>query len=151
MFEIMNRPLPEGTKLVNLEHEKYSDVTFQQILDKYKGTVIYLDFWASWCGPCKAEMPASVKLQKYFSEKDVSFVYFSTDRDSLAWKKAIKMLSISGEHYRLNTEVNKETNALFNVRYIPRYVIFDKTGKVVNDNAKRPSDPDLIPELEILL
>ena len=51
----------------------------------------------------------------------------------------------------MNTEVNKETNALFNVRYIPRYVIFDKTGKVVNDNAKRPSDPDLIPELEILL
>ena len=143
--------LPEGAHLVNLERKEYANTTFKDIIAKYKGKVIYLDFWASWCGPCKGEMPYSLKMQDYFKGKDVAFVYISSDRDSVAWKQMIKILQITGDHYRASKKVRKEYDNLYNVRYIPRYVIIDKNGKTVDDNAKRPSDPGVRKDIEALL
>jgi len=143
--------MPEGVNLVNLERKEYANTTFNDIIAKYKGKVIYLDFWASWCGPCKGEMPYSLKMQDYFKGKDIAFVYISSDRDSVAWKQMIKILQITGDHYRASKRVRKEYNNLYNVRYIPRYVIIDKKGKTVDDNAKRPSNLAVRKDIEALL
>ncbi|NQU34100.1 MAG: TlpA family protein disulfide reductase [Bacteroidetes bacterium] len=149
--KLLETKLPEGAILINLENEKYSNLTYQKIINRYKGKVIYLDFWASWCGPCKGEMPYSLDLQEYFNNKEVAFVYFSSDKDSTAWKSLIKILQITGDHYRLSKDVRKVTNAAFDVKYIPRYVLFDKNGNVIDANAKRPSNPEIITEIEALL
>jgi thiol-disulfide isomerase/thioredoxin len=143
--------MPEGAHLVNLERKEYSNTTFKDVIAKYKGNVIYLDFWASWCGPCKGEMPFSLEMQDYFKGKDVAFVYFSSDKDSVAWKQMIKILQISGDHYRVSKKIYKEYNKLYNVRYIPRYMIIDKNGKTVDDKAKRPSDLTVRQDIEALL
>ena len=135
----------------NLRDAKYANESFQGILDKHKGEVIYLDFWASWCGPCKREMPYSLKMQEHFKGKKVAFIYMSGDRDANAWKRTAESLKITGEHYLLNKKVYLERNQVVQVKYIPRYMIYDKNGKLITDNAPRPSSPKSTEMIEQLL
>ncbi len=143
--------IPEGANMINLNDSKYSGMSFENIINSYKGKVIYLDFWASWCRPCKSEMPHSLRMQEYFKDKDVVFLYLSSDRDPNAWKKGVAQLQLTGENYLVNGKVWNEYNNLFDVKYIPRYVLIDKKGNVVNDQAKRPSSPESITDIENLL
>ncbi|NQU34099.1 MAG: TlpA family protein disulfide reductase [Bacteroidetes bacterium] len=143
--------LPDGGRMVNLQDPEYAETTFQNILDLYKGKVVYLDFWASWCRPCKNEMPHSSKVKEQFKGKDVVFVYISSDRDPKAWKNGVSQLNIKGENYLTSGNVWKDYNALFNVKTIPRYVLIDKEGKVVSANAKRPSNPEIVTDINKLL
>lgn len=138
-------------KIVDLNDAKYQGKSLDDILKKYKGKVVYLDFWASWCGPCKKEMPHSQKVKKEVQGKDVAFVYISTDKNATKWKAMIDQLQISGDHYRANPEVRNQIVQRFNLQYIPRYVLINKNGKVADENAKRPSDPILIKDIEKLL
>ncbi|PLX10891.1 MAG: thioredoxin family protein [Marinilabiliales bacterium] len=135
----------------DLNQEDLAATNFDDIIESYKGKVVYLDFWASWCRPCKGEMPYSLNLQEEYKDKDVAFVYISTDRNATAWKNAITNLSITGEHYRVNKNVYTQMNELFNVQYIPRYVLIDKDGNVVDANAKRPSDSAIKNDIDKLL
>ena len=135
----------------NLRDAKYANESYQGILDKHKGDVIYMDFWASWCGPCKREMPHSVNMQKHFKGKKVTFIFMSSDRDPGAWKRTADALGITGEHYLLNQKVYNERNKVVEVKYIPRYMIYDKNGKLITDNAPRPSSPAATELIEKLL
>lgn len=139
------------TNITDLNQEDQIDTNFDDLVKMYEGKVIYLDFWASWCRPCKGEMPHSLKMQEKFKDKDVAFVYISTDRDANAWKNAISSLKITGEHYRVNRNVHTQMNEKFNVQYIPRYVLIDKEGNVVDANAKRPSNAQVAADIEKLL
>ena len=139
------------TEIIDLNKAQYSNESFQLILDKYKGKVIYLDFWASWCAPCKREMPYSEKLQEEFKGQDVVFVYMSVDRNGQSWLNMVNQLQLTGEHYLSNAAIQQQLNARFNVRSIPRYVLIDKNGKVVNANAARPSSPTIISDIKKLL
>ena len=117
----------------------------------FRGQYVLIDFWASWCGPCKKQMPYSSKIKQEFKGKEVVFLYISSDRNEKAWRNAVTALDIKGENYRASAKVWNEYNDLFDVKYIPRYVLIDKNGQVVNDNAKRPSDPAIITDIESLL
>lgn len=139
------------TNITDLNQTDQIDTNFDDIVKQYEGKVIYLDFWASWCRPCKGEMPHSLKLQEQFKGKDVAFVYISTDRDAAAWNNAIDAMKITGEHFRVNKNVYTQMNEQFNVQYIPRYVLIDKKGNVVDANFKRPSDASAVGEIEKLL
>ena len=135
----------------NLREASYSNESYQVIIDKHKGEVIYLDFWASWCGPCKREMPYSLKMQEHFKGKKVVFIYMSSDQNPSSWKNTAESLQITGEHYLLNQKVYTERNKVVQVKYIPRYMIYDKTGKLVTDNAPRPSSAASTELIEKLL
>jgi thiol-disulfide isomerase/thioredoxin len=126
-------------------------MSFDDVLKKYKGQVIYLDFWASWCGPCKKEMPYSQNLKKEYEGKDIAFVYISTDKNGASWLNMIDNLEISGHHYRANPDVRMEIVERFNLQYIPRYILINKDGKVADANAKRPSDPMVKGDINKLL
>jgi thiol-disulfide isomerase/thioredoxin len=139
------------TNISDLNQEDLQSTNFDDIVKKYEGKVIYLDFWASWCRPCKGEMPYSLKLQQHYKGKDVVFVYISTDRNAVPWKDAISNLELTGEHYRVNRNVYEQMNEKFNVQYIPRYVLIDKKGKVVDQNAKRPSNSEITNDIDKLL
>lgn len=142
---------PLNAKIIDLDDVKYNSLSLNDILNKYKGKVIYLDFWASWCGPCRNEMPHSQDLKKDFAGKDVAFVYISVDNNASKWKDMIDQLHISGDHYRASVALRNEIVKEFNLQYIPRYILINKTGQVVSENARRPSDPLVKKDIEALL
>ena len=117
---------------------------------KFRGHVILLDFWASWCGNCILEIPYLTKLQKKFKNKDIVFVSISVDEDSTKWTRAIDKHRIPGYQIRLSKENARILNAL-NVKGYPKYVLVNSFGKIADSNAKRPSDPRLIDDIERLL
>ena len=112
-----------------------------------KGKVTYLDFWASWCGPCKGEMPSSKALREEYAAKGVNFVYISLDEDKDAWALANKNFALpDGQSFVLPNPANSEIPTKFNISSIPRYVLMDASGNVVDDNAPRPSETERIRE-----
>ena len=90
-----NSPVELKTNIIDLNSPEYANTSFDDIIAKYEGKVIYLDFWASWCGPCKKEKPYSHKLQEAFQGKDVVFVYFSSDKNPNAWISTVTSARIS--------------------------------------------------------
>ncbi|SDD81750.1 TlpA family protein disulfide reductase [Niabella drilacis] len=116
---------------------------------KHKNKIIYLDLWGTWCGPCINIMKHVPMVKKLFAGKDVVFAYLAMDEDDQEsrWKNFIQVNTIEGEHYRLTNgqiqqiwkELGKDTEQQY-----PTYVLFDKTGKLVNTNAARPDEPGVL-------
>ncbi|MEE4257538.1 MAG: TlpA disulfide reductase family protein [Bacteroidales bacterium] len=140
--EKLKQTIPEDAELYDLDNPELSNITFEDILESYQGKVIYLDFWASWCGPCKGEMPYSADLSNQFIDEDVTFLYVSTDRDSVAWKEMIKIMQIEGIHYRLGENTREDVFERFGIEFIPHYVLFDQDGNMVKNNMTRPSETE---------
>ncbi len=106
----------------------------------FKGKVIYMDVWASWCGPCMREVPYAKKLEEELHGKDIVFLNVSIDENLDAWKKAVRDKELKGIH--INSKGGSESlfSQLYQIRSIPRYYIIDKNGNISNNNAKRPSE-----------
>ena len=112
----------------------------------FKGKILVLDFWASWCGPCRQEIPNLKKDYKEFSDKGVVFLSVSVDKDPVAWKKAMK------EENMPWTQVNapkagKEVMKLYQFSGIPYIVVIDKEGRIVAKNLRGKSLTDKLTEL----
>lgn len=141
--------LKKETKEIYFINSQKQKQTLSQILEENKGKVIYVDFWASWCAPCRALMPASRELHKQYKDKDVDvvFLYLSIDNDFEKWQKANKDEGLSQNRFSLlavnypNADFYKELN----LRFIPRYLLYDKQGDLVHKNAPNP-DSDIIRE-----
>lgn len=123
---------------VKSEEYIHPDLTLSTIFSKYKGKVLYVDFWASWCGPCRNEMPNAAALKEKFAGKDVVFIYLGYRDKTDNWLAARKDLEIDGEHYLLDDKQIKEAEELFEINGIPHYVIIDKEGKNLAKHAERP-------------
>lgn len=110
------------------------------VLKKYTGKIVYIDFWASWCIPCRAEMPNAAALKQKLKGKDIVFLYFGYNDKEPAWLKTRTQLEIEGEHYLLDEKMVKEADELFGINGIPHYAIVDRSGKIISRRADRPSD-----------
>ena len=108
-------------------------------LSDFRGKVVYLDIWASWCGPCRGEIPFAAKLEEEMKEKDVVFLSVSVDEDENAWKKLIKEKDMKGVHLISKGNFESTVAKLYNVKGIPQYIIIDQKGNIVTSNAERPS------------
>ncbi|WP_020597902.1 TlpA family protein disulfide reductase [Spirosoma panaciterrae] len=116
-------------------------------LDEFKGKVVYLDVWASWCGPCRAEFPFSKQLQERLTKKQkeqIVFLYLSIDDNEDIWKRALNSLQLQGEHGLSTGGWKSRTVQYFGIQSIPRYILINKNGQIVDDNAKRPSMTDAL-------
>jgi thiol-disulfide isomerase/thioredoxin len=138
------------TTAVNLSPMSLTDannkvVDFKDITANHK--VTYVDFWASWCGPCRGEMPASQALREKYKGEDVNFVYISLDEETNDWADANASFALpSGQSFIIPNPSQSTIATQFNVSSIPRYLLIDSSGKVIDDNAPRPSEIERINE-----
>lgn len=124
---------PEGRK-----------TTLSKILNDLKGKVIYVDFWASWCRPCCAEMEPAAELREKFEDKDVEFLYLSKDEEHDKMCGSLEKLQLQDcKVYRILNPKAAKFMYEYNIDLIPRYMIMDRSGKIVNDNAPRPSAEEI--------
>jgi thiol-disulfide isomerase/thioredoxin len=108
-----------------------------------KGKVIYIDVWATWCGPCLAELPHLETLQEKFKKNsDVAFVSISIDQNKEPWRKMLESKNMKGIQIYSEGAWNSEIIANYKISGIPRFIIIDKEGKLVDGNAPRPSNPE---------
>lgn len=130
---------------VNLESINGKTNTLQGLIAENKNKVIYVDYWASWCAPCIREMPSSKALQSQYADKDVMFIYISTDRSKKAWVNSIKKHDLNiGHHYRITNANTSKGFEELNIPFIPRYMVYNDKGQLVNNDAPRPSDANLL-------
>lgn len=146
-----NKILPDLDQIwfTNKANQKLSLAT---ILAKNKDKILLVDFWASWCVPCRGELPTFVKYRTKYKGQAISFVNFSIDVDQKVadWKKAMmeeKEMN-NPNQFRLIDWRNSTLTKLIDLRTIPRYVIIDDKGKILNSEFLRPSDPRFEEELK---
>ena len=116
-------------------------------LSDYRGKILYIDTWATWCGPCKREIPFLKTLEESYHGKNVQFISVSTDKDVDAWKSYIKKESMSGLQLHQSQIMEKTMSYLYAVNSIPRFVLIDEAGKIVSVDAPRPSSVEEIHRL----
>ncbi|RDB07504.1 TlpA family protein disulfide reductase [Runella aurantiaca] len=114
----------------------------QLSLSSLKGKVVYVDMWATWCGPCRAEFPWAKELKKQFEgNNEVVFLYASVDGDPNAWGKFLKTAnSPEGIHIRLSPIEQRKISEEYQCGGgVPKYFLIDQQGKIVSTVAPRPS------------
>ncbi len=135
---VVNAPSP---KFVN--YENYAGGTSS--LDDFKGKYVFIDVWATWCGPCIYEMPFLDKLEDGYKGKNIEFVTLSIDTKANRgkWRDYVKEKNLDGVQLLADDAFNSAFIKAYNITGIPRFLIIDPKGNVVNSNAPRPSDPEL--------
>jgi thiol-disulfide isomerase/thioredoxin len=140
-----SKQIPENIKelAANLNNE---------IIGKYKGKVIYIDFWATWCGPCRQEIPYSKVLVEQFKNKEVIFLSLCCKSNEQDWKNTLTHEKIPGEHYYVKDIDFDLLSSLYGIKGFPTYILIDKNGTIKNYNAPRPSSNEIIiNEIQTLL
>lgn len=130
----------------------YPDVNGKMVsLSDFKGKVVLLDIWATWCGPCRMELPHLKKLEEEMEGTDLVVIGVSTDvqKDYAKWKKMVDTGEVKG--IQLFADGGKSLRGDYGVTGIPRFIVFDRDGKIVELSAPRPSDPGLKELLNELL
>ena len=106
-----------------------SPTTLKDVLERYKGNTVFIEFWASWCADCVRGFPKVKELQKKYT--DAIFMFISVDENLGSWKSGIQRNNLFGEHYNLPKGMkNGELVDFVRLSWIPRYMIVDKEGKI---------------------
>lgn len=131
----------ETSDMLILTSQENDTTTFSDMLQKNKGKWLYIDFWASWCGPCKRTMPESVKLKKALKDENVKLIYLSLNDKREKWKQAIKNYNISkSDNYFIENGMVSKVIENLGIKTLPHYLIYNPKGELVNGYAKRPGD-----------
>ena len=145
-----NRKL-NNSKAPNFDYENHAGG--KTSLESLKGKYVYIDVWATWCGPCRAEIPSLKKVEEQFHGKNIAFVSISVDvdKDHEKWKSFVKEKDLGGIQLFADKNWLSDFIKAFNINSIPRFLLIDPNGIVVDADAARPSDPRLQAQLSSLL
>ena len=122
-------------------------------LEDLRGKYVYIDTWATWCGPCIREIPAMKKIEEKYHGKNIHFVGISIDetKDYEKWKKFVTDRQLGGIQLYADKAWESDFCRAYNINSIPRFILIDPNGMVVDADAPRPSDPKLAETLDKLL
>ncbi|PJJ83143.1 TlpA family protein disulfide reductase [Mucilaginibacter auburnensis] len=145
-----NYQLSAGSK-INFLPVTPSDSVFNKLIEPYRGKVILVDFWGTWCQPCLAAVPDANALYKAYSNKGVTILYLAVKSKENIWKSVIAEHKILGEHFLLSPSQEAVLTEKFRISGYPQYMLIDKRGFVKDENAKHPNDNALKREIDELL
>ena len=122
-------------------------------LEDLRGKYVYIDVWATWCGPCRGEIPSLARIEEKYKGKNIAFVSISVDedKDHDKWKKFVSDKQLGGIQLFADKNWNSEFITAFGINSIPRFILIDPKGIVLNADAPRPSEPILQEKLDSLL
>lgn len=122
------------------------ETTFGQVLEKFKGQKILIDFWANWCRDCIEGMPSLKQLQK--DHPNVVYLFLSLDRSVESWLHGIEKYELEGEHYFIVAGWKPcILCSSIDLDWIPRYMVVDETGKITLYRAITTEDEELLKKL----
>lgn len=145
-----NRPvsvLEKGELAPNFIYQDTAGV-YRSVTD-YSGKIKYIDIWATWCAPCKKEIPYLQNLEKKFADDEIAFISISIDNNQEKWKKFVREHHLGGIHLWAGDWNNLPKE--LNIGSVPRFMLIDKEGKWLEIDALRPSNPELEYLLEEIL
>ena len=145
--DLIGQPSPIFTNYENYEGGNLS-------LIDLKGKYVYIDIWATWCGPCIAEIPSLKKVEKENHDKNIEFVSISVDNGrgyknkskeaaKEGWKNMIAEKELGGIQLYADKDFESDFIREYRINSIPRFILIDPDGNVVNADAPRPSSPKL--------
>ncbi|PQJ72277.1 TlpA family protein disulfide reductase [Polaribacter butkevichii] len=163
MFEYFEKTYESNKKMAkgnaSPKFEGYKDAKGgEKSLDSFKGKYVYIDVWATWCGPCIREIPSLKKIEKEYHNKNIEFVSISTDESRRSggtweaaekkWRDFVKENELKGVQLWAGQDFSFQQ--AYQISGIPRFILIDPQGNIVDANAPRPSDPRLKALLESL-
>lgn len=126
----------------NFENHKGGNTSLEDL----KGKVVYVDVWATWCGPCIGEIPHLKELEKQYHGKNVEFVSISVDekKNYEKWKQFVTDQGLVGTQLIADSDWKSDFVKNYLITGIPRFILIDTEGKIVSADAPRPSDKEIV-------
>ena len=120
---------------------KGEDINGKQMsLRDFRGKYVYIDMWATWCGPCQKELPSLKKLEEKYAGRNIVFVGLSIDADKAKWEARVKSGELCGTQLYIGR--GSKFQADYRISGIPRFILLDPNGRIVNPDMTRPSSED---------
>lgn len=148
----LKKALPEGSKSPDFKDFENIDGSLTSLAD-FKGKYTYIDIWATWCGPCKREIPSLKALEEEYHNKNIQFASISIDDDrshggswdkaKSDWKAMVNDKNLTGIQLFAPNGWQTEFIRAYKINGIPRFILLDPDGNIVNPDAPRPSSPNL--------
>jgi thiol-disulfide isomerase/thioredoxin len=151
-YQAVEKPFDETMRFL----DGYENInTLEEAIKPLKGKKIYIDIWATWCGPCKEEFKHQQELKKILDGQNIQQLYISIDEDirDRTWKEGIKFYGLSGTHIRANGNLSMDLYKLFDKKAkepymnIPWYILVDENGHIIKEHAETPSEIVSNPEI----
>jgi thiol-disulfide isomerase/thioredoxin len=109
-------------------------------LSNFAGNLVYIDAWATWCGPCKREIPHLKEMEAHFENDKVEFVSISLDTDKGKWEKMVTEKQLGGTQLYVGAFVGSKIAEDYQIGFIPRFMLINSDGKIISTSAPRPSE-----------
>lgn len=119
-----------------------ADKIFNDIIKKYKGKVVYIDFWATWCGPCRENIEQVAPLKEELKNENIAFVYITGTTSPLETYKSMAP-AIKGEHFRVTGDQWNYLLGKFGISGIPHHILVNKNGQIVSPDFNTSGNDDL--------
>ena len=163
---IRNAVMTRNDKLLALQQAEVEDIAslhpssdvegltdgeaiLRKILEPYKGRIVYLDIWGTWCGPCKEKLSESDYVKQQLKEFDIVYLYLANRSPEESWKNVIKQYKLTGDncvHYNLPTAQQRAVEEFLHVDAFPTYKLIDKQGNIHDLHWLHTDDMDSFKE-----
>jgi len=149
---LQNKDLAGAASLrpsTDVENMSDGETILRKIIEPYKGRIIYLDIWGTWCGPCKAALKESHKLKEALMDYDIIYLYLANHSPEESWKNTIKEYNLTGEnciHYNLPESQQEAVEHYLNVNTYPTYKLIDRQGNIYDFDWLHANHPGHLKE-----
>ncbi|MGK0366087.1 MAG: peroxiredoxin [Saprospiraceae bacterium] len=140
-----------GTKAPDFELTDINGNTIR--LSDFEGKVVYMDFWATWCAPCRRYLPHSQDLPDNFPKDEVVFLYISLDDNKTDWENYVKSHGLHGTHVcaKAGHGYHSKIAELYKVKSLPAYFLIDQNGRIAESPAANPASSKITEQIRALL